>query len=382
MLKDSFEIVVKTFAGLEEVLTSELQELNVHNITTLNRAVTFQGNLELVYSANLNLRTALRVLIPIAFFKADNSTELYNKTFDIDWSTYLDNSMTFAIDSSVFSQHFNHENYVALKVKDAIVDQFRKKTGKRPSIDIENPSLRFHVHIANDDVTISLDSSGNSLHKRGYRTEQTKAPLNEVLAAGMILLTEWKGEIDFYDPMCGSGTLLMEAASIASNTPPGALGIFGFMKWKNFDNDLWTKVTNEAMDKFVIPSCKIYGSDISKNAIDISQKNILKAQFEEYIDLETKPFHFLQPKSDEGIIVINPPYGERLEPEKIIEFYKNIGDVLKQNFSGFDAWILSANIDALKHLGLKTSRRLHLFNGPLECSYRKYELYKGTKKHK
>lgn len=380
MPQDRFKMVVKTFAGFEEILAEEIQKIGGKNIRILRRAVLFDGSKEQMYLANLCLRTALRVLRPVSTFAVTSPEELYNKAKLIRWDRYLRNDQTLAIDSSVSSEFFNHENYVALKVKDAIVDQFREATGKRPSVDIDQPTLRINVHISNKDCTISLDSSGHSLHKRGYRESQTEAPLNEVLAAGMIMLTGWHGEKDFYDPMCGSGTLLMEAASIASNTPPGALSVFGFMKWNDFDNELWNKVTDRAYESFKEPTCKIYGSDISQRAIHITRKNNIKAQMDNIIELEAKAIELLMPHGSSGILVMNPPYGERIEEKDLELLYEKIGDKLKKDFNGFEAWLFSGNKEALKHVGLKPSKKITLLNGPIECSFRKFEMYDGTRR--
>lgn len=380
MPQDKFKMVVKTFAGLEDILAEEIKEIGGKNIKILKRAIMFDGSKEQLYLANLCLRTALRVLKPVSTFSVSSPEELYKKAKLIRWDRYLRNDQTLAIDSSVSSEYFNHANYVALKVKDAIVDQFRESTGKRPSVDIDQPTLRINVHISNKDCTISLDSSGQSLHKRGYRESQTEAPLNEVLAAGMIMLTGWHGEKDFYDPMCGSGTLLMEAASIASNTPPGALCVFGFMKWNDFDNELWNQVTDRAYENFKKPSCKIYGSDISQRAIHITRKNTIKAQLDNIIELETKAFEQLLPHDTTGILVMNPPYGERIEEKDLNLLYEKIGDKLKKDFNGFEAWLFSGNKDALKHVGLKPSKKITLLNGTIECSFRKFEMYDGSRR--
>ncbi len=385
-MSEKFNMTAKTFFGLEEILAEELKQLGADDIEILTRAVSFRGNKELMYKANLYCRTALRILKPVHKFRVRNEKDLYKRTKDKDWSEFLTNDMTFAVDSAVYSEHFNHENYVALKVKDAIVDQFRARTGKRPSVNTIEPDLRINVHISREDCMISLDSSGYSLHKRGWRDAQDKAPINEVLAAGMIILSGWDGKAPFVDPMCGSGTILMEAAAIANSIAPGKMRDFGFASWVDFDEKLWRDLQNEASDAEIITDRKIVGRDRSKKAISIAKNNINNCGFDKYIDLgncEMEKLDPPRPADDEtGIVIMNPPYGERLEEKDIIELYKNIGDNLKKSFAGYNAWIISSNIPALKRVGLKASRRIPLFNGPLECRFYKFELYKGTRKIK
>ncbi len=377
------KLIVKTFYGLEDILSKELRSLGAKNINILKRAVSFEGNKELLYKTNLHLRTALRILQPIYTFNAYDEKKLYKKVEDYDWSAYIKNTQSFAIDSVVFSNHFRHSQYVALKIKDAIVDQFRNKTGKRPSIDTKNPDIRFNVHVFEKEFTISLDSSGDSLHKRGYRDTQHKAPLNEVLAAGMLLLAEWDKNIPLIDPMCGSGTILMEAAMIAFNIPPGFYrNNYGFMKWNNYDHGLWNSIYTNAKSHIDISKINMIGGDISSNAIDITQKAFMKFGIHKEISLIKTSFMDLYPKSKTGMLVMNPPYGERMKNEDLLSLYKMIGDHLKKNFPGFDAWILSSNKEALKHIGLHSSKKYTLFNGPLECKFQKFCLYKGSLKDK
>ncbi len=381
-LSENFEIVVKTMQGLEDVLESELINLGATNITKLKRAVSFIGNNELLYEANLHLRTAIRVIVPIYKFKVRDENELYKKVQEIDWSEYLSNNDTLAIDSAIHSPNFNHSNYVSLKTKDSIVDQFRSRTGKRPSVELDNPTIRINVHINIDDCQISLDSSGYSLHKRGYRINQNSAPLNEALAAGLIILSGWNKDCDFYDPMCGSGTILMEAATYARNIAPGKNRSFGFMRFRNFDEKLWNRIHSEAVANETDFKFNIYGSDISDNSIFICKNNIIHSGFDEFIQLERVPFEKLQPKGDAGLIITNPPYGERIQKDELFNFYELIGDTLKQRFKGFNAFILGGNLEAFKYIGLKPSRKYTLFNGTIECKYQKFEMYAGSKKAK
>jgi len=376
-----FEMVAKTFFGLEDALATELKAIGGKNIVKHNRAVSFIGNSETMYKANYYLRTALRILKPISKFKVKTQKALYKNVKSYEWEKIFSLKDTFAIDTVVSSEYFKHSKFVALKVKDAIVDRFRDEFGERPNVDVENPTVRISVHIFNDTCTISLDSSGDSLHKRGYRTAATTAPLNEALAAGMILLSEWDRKSEFIDGMCGSGTIPIEAALIALNIPPGYLKkSYGFMKWKDFDSDLWNEIKDNVESKTKL-DFKIIASDKSHEAIEVAARNIKSAKLLKHIVLEKKYFDEQSSESGSGVIIMNPPYGERLKEDDLIRFYSEIGDTLKNNFAGFDAWLLSASKTAMKKVGLRTSKRLTLFNGALECKYHKYELYKGTKKY-
>lgn len=371
----------KTMAGLEEVLAEELRQTGATNITTGIRSVAFQGSMETMYRANYLCRTALRILHPVATFPVNTQQQLYNKISAIAWEDIFGTHQTFAIDGFVHESVFTHSKFAALRVKDAIADRFRKKFNTRPSVDPVNPDVRINVHLSKNQVTVSLDSSGSSLHKRGYRTETGPAPLNEVLAAGMILLSGWDAQEDFYDPMCGSGTILIEAAMLAGNIPPGYFKQrFGFENWHNFDTDLWEKVKEEAHGKMKTPDIAFYGSDLSSRAIEHAIQNAKNAGLNKDISLKRRDFFKLEPSSEKGTIITNPPYDERMEEEDIIAFYRSIGDALKTNFEGFTAWILSGNLEALKKIGLKSSKRIILFNGPIESRFSKYELYKGTKR--
>ncbi len=380
-----FSLVVKTFKGLEDVLFGELEELGATDIKKGNRMVEFIGDKTMMYKANFHLRTALRVLKPIAEFEVANESELYKSIQTIDWSEYFDLKNTFAVDSVVNSKEFSHSKYVALKVKDAIVDQFREKYEKRPYVDTEDPDVRISIHISNTSCTVSLDSSGESLHKRGYRTKTNKAPLNEVLAAGMILMSGWDKKCTFIDPMCGSGTLLIEAAMIANNIPPGIYKQkFGFETWKDFDNELLEQIyeeENEENDSDV----KIIGADISEIAIRMAKENIANASLKRKIELHIKPIENFDPikvKGENGILITNPPYGERITKNEINSFYKVLGDIFKNRFKGFEAWLLSSNLDAIKNIGLKPSKKQILFNGALACKFLNYSIYEGSKKDK
>ena len=377
------KILVKTFHNLEEVLAQEIDALGGKNIQLLKRAVMFEGDLEQLYKANLCLRTALRILVPIDSFYVFNAEDLYREIGRIDWSEYMQADQTFAIDSILNSRNFQHSNFVSLKTKDAIVDQFRAKSGTRPSVDTKNPDLRINVHMAGDKCTLSLDASGDSLHRRAYRDDGNKAPLNEVAAAGLVLASGWDRKSTFLDPMCGSGTILIEAAMIAMNRAPGMLReSYGFMKWKNFESKLWEKVLQNAKDGERELEADIYGADISPTAIRIAEENISNAELSDYIRLKSKDFERLDPPDTEpGIIVTNPPYEERLKTGDIIGFYKMIGDTLKQKYAGYEAWVFSGNKEAIKRLGLRASKKLTFFNGSIECKFHKFELFQGSKKH-
>ncbi|MBW7844601.1 MAG: class I SAM-dependent RNA methyltransferase [Bacteroidia bacterium] len=366
---------------LEPILMQELQQLGAKNINKHNRAVTFTGNLGTLYRANLCTRTALRILVPFTSFTVRNEKDLYEEIRRMEWENYLDVDGTLAVNTTLSTNLFNHSQYISQKVKDAIVDRFRDKFGRRPSVDIANPHLSINIHIAKNEVKVSFDSSAESLHRRGYRTEQTLAPINEVTAAGMILLTGWDGKGVFIDPMCGSGTLLIEAALYAKNVAPGLFReSFGFMHWKNFDNTLWDKIVTEAQNAIKETETIFIGSDKTFKAIEIARANATRAGLDEDIRLSNKRFEEVKPpQNTTGIVIMNPPYGERLPIEEIGAFYKQIGDKLKKDFEGYTAWIITSNKEALKKFGLAASQRLTLFNGQLECKYYKYELYKGSR---
>jgi len=377
------EYIAKTLFGLEEILSDELKSFGASNIRIANRATTFHADLGTLYKINLASRTALRILKPIKNFYAKNPDQLYKKSKDFNWPRLISANDTFAIDCVANSEIFRHSKYAALKLKDAIVDQIRSINGKRPSVDVNNPKYRINLHIVNDQCTISLDSSGESLHKRGYRISGEIAPLNEVLAAGMILLSGWDGKSNFIDPMCGSGTLAIEAALIALNIPPNLYrSEFSFMHWKSFDNNLFKLVKSELItQKKNFPKI-IIGNDKSNIVLKSAIANAKRAKVLPNITFTNLDFFYENNDYDSGIIITNPPYGERLKTDNMNDFYKKMGDTFKQNYNGFDAWVLSSNKEALKRLGLRTSRRLTLYNGSLECKYHNYKLFKGSMKKK
>ncbi|MCF6171060.1 MAG: THUMP domain-containing protein [Bacteroidales bacterium] len=382
--KEGMDFTAKTFAGLEEVLAEELKAIGAQDVKIIKRGVQFRGDEALLYKANYLLRTALRILKPIGIFEVKDDKQLYEKVMKIDWSKVFNVTQTFSVDANLFFSELDHSQFVSLRTKDAIVDQFREKTGKRPWVSKENADIFIDVHINQDVCTVSLDSSGESLHQRGYRIGVDKAPINEVLAAGMIQLTGWKGDKDFYDPMCGSGTIAIEAAMVASNIPAGHYREqFAFMSWEDFDEELWGKIKQEADSGMVDPECNIFASDRSEKAIGIAKRNLKKAGLHKDIEIKVGYFDSLHPEKNEGILVFNPPYGKRLEERgDIKDLYQGIGDVLKNNFQGFEAWIISSSFDSMKFIGLRPSRRIHLFNGPLETRFVKFEMYAGSKKGK
>jgi putative N6-adenine-specific DNA methylase len=377
-----YSLIAKTLYGLEQVLAAELEAIGARQIKIANRAVYFAGNKEMIYKSNFYLRTAISILIPIRTFKISNEIDLYNKVQEIDWSAFMNLDMTFAVESTVYSSKFKHTQYPALKVKDSIVDQFRKKTNKRPNVDTNHPDVLINIHISEDTCTISLNSSGEPLFKRGYRIATQEAPLNEILAAGLVYLSGWEPEQNLVDPMCGSGTILIEAALIANKIPPGIFRKdFGFKKWLDFDNELYNKIIQVKETKNIKKTkAHIIGSDISKYAIKSAKENIKNAHLQNEIELYVNDFQMFTPDIEKGVIITNPPYGERLKPEDIVEFYKSFGNTLKKNYLNFNAWILSANLIAMKFIGLHPSTKIKLMNASLECTFNKYEIYEGTKK--
>lgn len=379
-MTQEFELIAKTFMGLEPVLAKELTQLGANEVQIGRRMVSFMGDKEMMYRANFQLHTAIRILKPIKHFKALSADDVYREVQKIDWSEFIGLDKTFAVDSVVFSEEFRHSKFVAYKVKDAIVDQFREKTGKRPNISVANPDIRLNIHIAEDKCTLSLDSSGESLHRRGYRQESVEAPINEVLAAGMILMTGWQGETDFIDPMCGSGTLLVEAALIAHNMAPGLFRKeYAFEKWPDFDSDLFDRIYNDDSSEREFTH-HIYGYDVDIKAVNTARLNVRAAGLLNDITVEEADFkNFTQPK-EKSIIVTNPPYGERISTPDLLGTYKMIGERLKHQFLNNDAWILSYREECFDQIGLKPSIKIPVYNGSLECEFRKYQIFDGKMK--
>ena len=383
-MNQEFQMLAKTFKGLESVLAKELIELGANNVQIERRAVSFTGDKRMLYTANFCLRTASRVLVPIASFKAKKTDDIYEQVKQVEWSQYMTAKTTFQIDATVYSDLFRHSQFVTYRVKDAIVDWWMEYGGVRPNVQLTNPDMYLNVHIAGDVVTLSLDSSGESLHKRGYRVANTQAPINEALAAGMLLLAGWDGQSDFYDPMCGSGTLLIEAALIARNIAPGIYRKgFAFEKWANFDADLFEDIYSDDSRERDFEH-KIYGSDAGFYAVQAATKNVQSANLQRDIEvrqIRVEELRLADTNTENALVMINPPYGERLSQDKnVLRLYQDMGTALKHQFSGATAWIISSNEEALKCVGLRPAKKIHLVNGDLECLFNKYELFKGDRK--
>lgn len=382
-MDNNFKMIAKTLFGFEEILAQELQNLGAQKVETGVRMVSFYGDKGFMYKANIALRTALKILKPIKEFRVFNEQSLYKGVQSIDWSNYISENHTFVIDTTVNSEVFNHSQFVALKAKDAVVDQFREKFGKRPNIDRDFPDLRINIHIQKEICSISLDTSGSSLHHRGYRTATNIAPINEVLAAGMLLLSGWEGQCDFLDPMCGSGTILAEAAMIACNIPANInRKEFAFEKWNDWDNNLFDKITDSLLKKTCDFHYTIKGYDKAPSAIVKAKDNIKNANLDEYVNISHENFFNTRKENEKKLFMLfNPPYGERLDID-LERFYREIGDTFKQNYPNTEAWFITANLEALKFVGLRPSRKIKLFNGKLEARLVKYEIYEGSKKGK
>ena len=379
-MEQEFELIAKTFMGLEPVLAQDLTQLGANNVQIGRRMVSFTGDKEMMYRANFQLHTAIRILKPIRHFKAGSADDVYEEVKKIDWSKYIEKGKTFSVDSVVYSDEFRNSRFVTYKVKDAIVDQFRENTGDRPNISVSNPDIRLNIHIAEDKATLSLDSSGESLHRRGYRQESVEAPLNEVLAAGMILMTGWKGDTDLIDPMCGSGTLLVEAALIAHNMSPGIFRKeFAFERWTDFDQDLFDQIYNDDSQEREFKH-HIYGYDVDIKAVNTARMNVRAAGLTSDITVEEADFKDFKRPTEKSILVCNPPYGERISTPNLLGTYKMIGERLKHEFMGNDAWILSYREECFEQIGLKPSIKIPVYNGSLECEFRKYAIFDGKMK--
>ncbi|WP_242118967.1 THUMP domain-containing class I SAM-dependent RNA methyltransferase [Aestuariivivens sediminicola] len=382
-MEENFKMVAKTLFGFEEILAKELLQLGAQKIEKGVRNVSFYGDKGFMYKANLGLRTAIKILKPITTFSVHNENDLYNAIYKMPWENYLSPKGTLAIDATVHSPLFKHSLFIAQKTKDAIVDKFRNTTGQRPNVDLKFPDIKINIHIDRHQCTVSLDASGESLHKRGYKTATNIAPINEVLAAGMILLSGWDGQCDFMDPMCGSGTILIEAAMIACNIPPNLMRKeFAFERWQDWDVDLFEKIEASLLNKTRDFHYKITGYDKAPSAIAKARENIKYARLEDFVHVQHEDFFKTRKGGHQKLhMVFNPPYGERLNID-MQDFYKNIGDTLKQNYPGTDAWFITSNLDALKHVGLRPSRKIQLYNAKLEARLVKYVMYEGSKKQK
>lgn len=381
-MAENFKMLAKTLFGFEDLLAEELRKLGASYVEKGTRNVSFEGDKGFMYKANLCCRTAIKILKPITSFNVFKEEDLYKKVYAIPWEDYMDVAGTLAVDATVFSKQFTHSKYIALKTKDAIVDRFRDRLEVRPNIDLDHPTLRVNVHIDRNICTISLDSSGQSLHKRGYKVENTFAPINEVLAAGMVMLSGWNGQCDFLDPMCGSGTIVTEAAMIAANIPPNLnRDEFGFETWPDFDVDLFEVIENAALKKIKDFHFKIYGYDKDSFATSKAKANVKSANLQDFIEIRTQDFFETKKETDRYLyLLFNPPYDERLSIENVEEFYSSIGNTLKRGYPGSQAWMITSNMEALKSVGLRPSRRIKLYNGKLESKLVRYDMYEGSKK--
>lgn len=383
--REKFKMVAKTMMGLEDVLAEELKACGAVNIETGARAVSFEGDMRVLYRANYTCRTALAILKPFAEFDANTDQELYDQVYKIKWEKILDVDCTFMIDSTTSGEYFTHSYYAALKTKDAIVDRFRRNFGQRPTIDTETPDYKFNLHIRDNHVTLLLNSSGDSLHKRGYRVGVGVAPINEVLAAGMIKLSGWKCDTNFYDPMCGSGTLLIEAAMLANNIPAQYYrgGNFGFKRWKEFNLGEWKSVKEQEDRKIGSGDfdCEIWGNDIDMQVLEQAEKNLQNTKLHKDVLLHCGSFEDQDPPEGKTMIITNPPYGERIKIEDLNAMYELLGDTFKKKYGeNCEVWLISSDMEAIKHIGLKPSKKIPLLNGQLDCRFLKYELYEGSKK--
>lgn len=381
--KGDFEMKATTFFGLEEVLSTDLLRLGARNITPFKRGVSFTGDLGFLYKANFNLRTALKILVPIAKFKADNEHTFYDEIKKLEWEKLISLKDTIAVESVLNSEFFDHTLYLSQKTKDGIVDRFKEKFNSRPDVNLENPDVKIYIHVYKDEVNISLDSSGDPLYKRGYRSDINLAPIKEVLAAGLIKLSGWQPHQLLIDGMCGSGTFAIEAASIANNIPPGYFRKeFGFMKWKNYDEALYNTIYDSSLDKIKNDEPKILANDIDEASIKKAEINSVNAKVDDVITFSCQSFFDMIPPKKPGVVILNPPYGERMSEIEIASFYKEIGNKLKRDFGGYTAWIITSSVEGLKAIGLKPSRKIPVYNGSLECRFLKFELYDGSKKAK
>lgn len=374
-----FKQVAKTYYGMEPVLAQELTQLGADNVEIGRRMVSYTGDKALMYRANLALRSAIRILKPIKSFRAKDADEVYDAVKKIHWEEYMSTSTTFSIDATVNSESFRHSKFVAYRTKDAIVDRFMESTGKRPSVRQSHPDLYINVHISHNECNISLDSSGESLHRRGYRNEQNEAPISEALAAGMLLTAGWKGETDFVDPMCGSGTFLIEAALIALNIPPSIYRKqFAFEKWNDFDADLFDEIYNDDSQERQF-NHKIYGFDINRRTVEIARQNVKAAGLQKYIEIECRPIADFVPMTEPTLMVTNPPYGERILSDDLFGLYREMGSALKHRFVGNTAWVISSHTDCLAAIGMKPSEKIELKNGDLDCEFWRLDIFSGKR---
>jgi putative N6-adenine-specific DNA methylase len=379
--KGDFEMKVTTFFGLEEILAEELKQLGGKNIEVFKRGVSVVGDMGFLYKSNLCLHTALKVIVPITKFVANNEQELYDNIKLIEWERFISNTDTLMVEAVTNSEIFTHSLFVSQKVKDGLVDRFREKTGKRPDVDLIHPAFRLYVHIFKNEVSLHLDSSGEPLYKRGYRSDINEAPMKEVLAAGLVKLSGWERHLQLIDGMCGAGTIAIEAALWANNIPAGYFrNEFGFMRWRNFDEELYQTIHESSIQKIREDKVDIIANDIETATYKKAITNTKNAKVDDVVTCTNQSFFDLMPSRGGGVVILNPPYGERIPVEEIEKLYKEIGNKLKKDFKGFNAWIITSNPEGVKSIGLRPSRRIHLFNGSLECRFLKFELYDGSKK--
>jgi putative N6-adenine-specific DNA methylase len=376
-----FEIKITTFFGLEEILARELQQLGGKQVVPFKRGVSVTGDLGFLYKANLCLHTALKVVIPVTKFLANNEQELYDSIKRIEWENFISNTDSILVESVANSEIFTHSLFIAQKVKDGIVDRFRERTGKRPDVDLLHPSFKLYVHIYKNEVTVNLDSSGDPLYKRGYRSDINEAPMKEVLAAGLVKLSGWEKHLLLVDGMCGAGTIAIEAALWANHIPPGYYrNEFGFMRWRNFNEHLYETIFESSINKITNDKVEIIANDIDAPTVKKAVSNTRNAKVEDVVKCTNASFFDLTPGREGGVVILNPPYGERLPVDEIEKLYKEIGNKLKKDFKDFNAWIITSSPEAVKSIGLRPSRRIQIYNGQLECRYLKFELYGGSRK--
>lgn len=373
------KFVAKTYAGLEQILKEELEQLGAENCRIGTRAVEFEGDMSMLYRANYYCRFALRILWQVHQFTFRDNNQFYEEIYKYPAEEIMSVHNTLAFNVTMSGNMFKTPLYAALLAKDAVCDRFREKFDERPSVNKDNPDIQFNIHIFNNNAALYLDASGESLHKRGYRVSSHPAQISEVVAAAMVKLSGWKHDCDLIDPMCGSGTILIEAAMSALNIPAGFYREkYGFFNWKNFDRRFWEKIVNEADIKDDVP-INFYGSDISTRFIGMAKANVQKARLSDFVRLQRCAMSESAPKRTPAYLIFNPPYGERLDMEDIEDFYKQIGNSLKQKFAGCTAFLISSNMEAVKRIGLHPFKKTTLYNGALECKFLRYDLYAGSK---
>jgi putative N6-adenine-specific DNA methylase len=376
-----FEMKVTTFFGLEEILARELMQLGGKNVQPFKRGVSVVGDLGFLYKANLCLHTALKVIVPIYRFSAANEHELYERIKEIGWEDFLSNTDSLMVESVLNSETFTHSQFVSQKIKDGIVDRFREKTGKRPDVDLLRPIFKLYVHVFRNEVSLNIDSSGDPLYKRGYRADINEAPMKEVLAAGLVKLSGWEKHLLLIDGMCGAGTIGIEAALWANNIPPGYYrNNFAFMLWRNFDEKMYDTIFESSVGKIKEDKVEIICNELDQFTFRKAKSNTVNAKVDDVVTCLNQDFFDLVPSRQAGVVILNPPYGERIPVEEIEKLYKEIGNKLKKDFQNFSAWIITSSPEAIKSIGLRPSRRIQVYNGSLECRYLKFELYGGSKK--